>query len=153
MACVASKLFYNLETLWLLKADLSRLDAFHIKCLRRICKIPPSFISRVSNDTVLAISAQDRCSTMLQKRQMHLYKKIASLPSSSLIRMLVCECASDNPKRWSQKRKRGRPKIQWASSVFQMIENSPCVVVDASTVPRTTTAFVLIFRPSTDTWW
>ena len=121
VACVISKLLYNLETLWLLKADLSRLDAFHIKCLRRICNIPPSFISRVSNDTVLAISGQIKCSVLLHNRQMHLYKKIARLPNDALIRKLVCELDSNCPKRWLYNRKRGRPKLQWARSVYQMI--------------------------------
>ena len=127
MACVVSKLFYNLETLWLLKADLSRLDAFHIKCLRRICKIPPSFVSRVSNDNVLAVSGQIKCSVLLHHRQIHLYKKIAGLPSDDIIRMLVCEPDSDSPRRWLQKRKRGRPKLQWPKCIFQMIESSPSV--------------------------
>ena len=58
MACVGSKLMYNLETLWLLKADISRLDAFHVKCLRCICRIPHSYVSRVQNDTVLDLCAQ-----------------------------------------------------------------------------------------------
>ena len=56
MASVVSKLLYNLETLWLFKADISRLDAFHVKCLRCICKIPHSYISRVSNDTVFKVA-------------------------------------------------------------------------------------------------
>ena len=121
MACIASKVFYNLETLWLLKADLSRLDAFHIKCLRRICKIPPSFVSRVSNRSVLAISDQKNFSELLHERQIHLYKKVVDLPTSSLIRFLVCAPNSHFPRQWVQKRKRGRPKSQWARSIFHLM--------------------------------
>ena len=120
MACVLSKVCYNLETLWLLKSDLSRLDAFHVRCLRRICKIPPSFISRVTNEAVLAISDQKRFSELLQCRQVRLYKKIAALPNTNLIRSLVCEVGSNFPKQWHRKRKRGRPKLQWARSIFQL---------------------------------
>ena len=83
MACIASKVFYNIETLWLLSSDSSRLDAFHIRCLRRIYKIPPSFVSRVSNETVLAISGQKRFSELLGARQVHLYKKISDMHDNS----------------------------------------------------------------------
>lgn len=58
MACVVSKLLYNLDSLWLLQADLSRLDAFHVQCLRRIYNIPCSYISRISNRDVLSTAKQ-----------------------------------------------------------------------------------------------
>ena len=45
LACVISKLMYCLDSLWLLQADLQRLDAFHTKCLRCILNIPCSYIS------------------------------------------------------------------------------------------------------------
>ena len=53
-ACVVSKLLFSLECEALRKADRSRLDAFHCRCLRRILKIPPSWISHVPNNIVLA---------------------------------------------------------------------------------------------------
>ena len=48
-SCVISRLMYGLQTCWLNEAELSRLDAYYCKCLRRILKIPPSFESRVPN--------------------------------------------------------------------------------------------------------
>ena len=60
-ACVVSKLLYGLESLWLLKAHLRKLDAFGTKCLRSIAGIPPSFFSRVSNKDVLeSLKAEPR---------------------------------------------------------------------------------------------
>ena len=42
-------------------------------------------------DTVLVVSGRMKCSALLQKRQSHLYKKIAGLPSNEIIKMFVCE--------------------------------------------------------------
>ena len=92
-----------------MSSDLSRLDAFHIRCLKRIYTIPPSFASRVSNETVLATSGQKRFSELLGARQVHLYKQIAAMQDNNLIKSLVCESGSNRPRQWLQKRKRGRP--------------------------------------------
>ena len=53
-AHITSKVMYSLESLWLLKADKDRLDAFHCMCLNRILHVAPSFVSRVSNNDVYA---------------------------------------------------------------------------------------------------
>ena len=55
-ACVVSSLTCGLQTAWPPVAARRRLDGFHAKCLRRICNIPPSFISHVSNADVLRSS-------------------------------------------------------------------------------------------------
>ncbi len=44
-ACVAAKVMYSLESVWLLQTDKSRLDAFQCQSLRRVLRIAPSFIS------------------------------------------------------------------------------------------------------------
>ena len=60
-ACVVSKLLYCLHTMWLNKAKLRKIDGFQAKCLRSILHIPPSYISRVSNATVLQRSQCNAC--------------------------------------------------------------------------------------------
>ena len=40
---VVPKLMYNLESLWLNEDGKCRLNAFHVKCLRHICRIAPSY--------------------------------------------------------------------------------------------------------------
>ena len=56
-ACVLSKLCFSLECEALRQRDKDRLNAFHCRCLRRILKIPPSWISRVLNHIVLAVAS------------------------------------------------------------------------------------------------
>ena len=48
-AIILPKLLYNLESLWVNQDVKCRLDAFHAKGLCQICRIAPSFISRVTN--------------------------------------------------------------------------------------------------------
>ena len=50
---VVSKLTYGLQTVWLTKAARSKLDAFHVRCLRQILSIAHSHWSRISNQEVL----------------------------------------------------------------------------------------------------
>ena len=120
-ACVVSKVMYNLESLWLLQSDLHRLDGFHAACLRSILKIPCSYISRVSNQHVLERAEQHPLSNLLREHQIKLYKNISRMPESSLLRKLTCESGSDRPRQWAGKRRRGRPKQQWAACVFSQI--------------------------------
>ena len=65
-AYVTSKVLYCLALVWLLKADKSRMDAFQCYCVRRIISVAPSFISRVSNDDVLARASQIRFSISIE---------------------------------------------------------------------------------------
>ena len=85
-ACVASKFLYSLESLWLLQKDKRRVNSFQCSCLRRIAKIQPSFISRVSNDEVFNLTKQEKISATLEKRQIRLYQKIQALPLATPIR-------------------------------------------------------------------
>ena len=120
-ACVVSKLMYGLETLWLLQNHLQRIDAFHVKCLRRILHIPCSYLSRVPNSAVLEVAGEPLLSAVLQKRQVAVYKSIAQMPADHLIRRLVCKPSSDEPRVWTAERRRGRPKQQWAACVWSVI--------------------------------
>ena len=121
MSSVGSKLMYNLETLWLLKADINRLEAFHVKCLRRICRIPHSYVSRVRNDTVLNLCAQQPLHVLLHKRQVQVYRKNCEMPDEHFLKALVYDSQNHCPRQWLEKRKRGRPKLQWAHCVFKLI--------------------------------
>ena len=119
MSCVVSKLLYGLDAIWLLQGDRQRIDAFHARCLRSICRIQPSYYSRVPNSYILFTTGQSPLSVMLQQRQEKLYDHIVSLPEDSLLRRCTLEPGSDKPRQWNVKRRPGQPKQQWAFSIYQ----------------------------------
>ena len=121
ISCVISKLLYSLESLWLLKHDKQRLDAFHCKCLRKILGIPHSYYSRVSNATVLERAGSMPLSDMLRDRQAQAYRKIVAQDNHSLVKCLVCD-EGGAPKNWAEHRRRGRPRQQWAQYVYKAQE-------------------------------
>ena len=106
-SCVLSKLSYSLDSLWLLKQDRDRLDAFHCKCFRGILRIPHYFISRVSNVDVLDTAGSKPLSSILRERQVQLYRKIACETDESLVKRVVCN-RDGTPKNWADRRRRGR---------------------------------------------
>ena len=77
-ACVVLKLMYGLHTGWLSKGARRRLDGFQARCLRRILRIPPAFVSRVSNEQVRQqAGGQTKVSLMLLRCQLRLLGRIA----------------------------------------------------------------------------
>ena len=70
-----------------LKADRMRLDAFQAYYLRCLFHIAPSYISRVSNASVLERGGQMRFSSILEDRQRHLFTKIQCLPASAFVKI------------------------------------------------------------------
>ena len=64
-AVVRSKLLYGLETIQLTGAMLKKIDAFQIRCLRRILRIPSTFIDRRSPNRVVF----QRCTEILHQNQ------------------------------------------------------------------------------------
>ena len=123
-ACVVSKLLFSLECEALRKSDKSRVDAFHCRCLRRILKVAPSWISHVPNNVILAAADSQPLSERLAFQQV-LFGKIAKQPNSSFIRQLTFEDSSINPTRCVYRR-RGRPRLAWQSVLHgQAIQFSP----------------------------
>ena len=81
-AMVVSRLLYGLSTAWLNVADMRRLNGFQARCLRVILRIPPAFVSRVSNRHVLQMAEEIELGNQLLKQQLLLYGQVVrSLPS------------------------------------------------------------------------
>ena len=109
-------MLYGLESCMLLKADRVRLDSFQAKCLRKIFKIAPAFLSRVSNADVRAAAEACPLSSCLLQRQLNFYGKLARGPPGSLPRAMVSQAGQDHrilPRDWGTPRLRGRPRLQW----------------------------------------
>ena len=88
-ACVLSKLLYNLPSMWLNAAEVCKLDAFHVRCLRRMLRIQPSFYNRVSNQTVLTQARNCNLSQTLLERQLFLMGEVATRPDSDLLKRII----------------------------------------------------------------
>ena len=62
---VRSKLLYGLETIQLTGAMLKKIDAFQIRCLKRILRIPSTFTDRQNPNRVVL----QRCTEILYQNQ------------------------------------------------------------------------------------
>ena len=67
---VMNQLLHNLHSLCLNAAEKRKLDAFQVRCLRRILKIPPSFYSNMTNQIKLELVNCKIASTMIFQHQM-----------------------------------------------------------------------------------
>ena len=113
-ACVVSSSTYGLQAAWLPVAARRRLDGFHAKCLRRICNIPPSFISRVSNADVLTrAGCSMKLSSRIRVQQLVLAGRCAAAPVGTPMKEALQQSIG-RPGR----RNRGRPRTTWAADVF-----------------------------------
>ena len=113
-SCVLSKLLFSLECETMRQTDKRRLNAFHCRCLRRIMKIPPSWISHVLNNVVLTAAGSTPLADKLLFQQLVLFGKIAKLPNNDFLRQLSFEPYTVNPSRCIFRR-RGRPRLSWQS--------------------------------------
>ena len=113
-ACVVSSLTYGLRTAWLPVAARRYLDGFHAKCLRRICNIPPSFVSRVSNTDVLTRAGCNmKLSSRIRVKQLVLAGRCASAPVGTPMEEALHQSVG-RPGR----RNRGGPRTTWPADVF-----------------------------------
>ena len=118
-SCVLPKLLYGLESLWLRKSERQRVDALQARCLRRVMGIAHSFISRVSNMSVLQQAGRQPLTQELLRRQLLLFGRIAMLDDDSPRRVLF-EPSSVNLIISKLRRGRGSPHQQWARCVHQL---------------------------------
>ena len=119
-ACIVSKALYGLDSIWLLKHQLRKLDAFYCSCLRKIAAVPPSMFSRVSNADVLRRLHATPLSQTLRRRQLVFYRRLVHLPEEDFLRMVAIEPHDYTPRNWNPKRRVGRPCERWCKCVYEM---------------------------------
>jgi len=118
-ACVFSKLLYGLATMWLVKAQLRRLDGFQARCLRRVQGIPAAFVSRISNTEVLRRANSTPLSQQLLYRQLIIMGKVARSAAGSPLRQDTFVGNSLRPQVGRYIRKVGRPRQEWTTEVLK----------------------------------
>ena len=118
-ACIVSKLLYSLESECLLLADRRRLDGFYCRCLREIQGIPHSMLSHITNLEVLRRASEKPLTSTLQRQQLLLFGRVATLPADSVIRRVVFNDDSVVPLQIAG-RKRGRPRITWSNTLYAL---------------------------------
>ena len=88
-AVVVSRLLYGLSGAWLNKSEIRRLNGFQSRCLRVLLRIPPSYISRILNSTVLQSAKQLSLGDELLKQQLLLFGRIARAPQEDPVRKVT----------------------------------------------------------------
>ena len=114
-----SKLAYGLQTVCLNKAEQRKLDGFHARCLRKILCIPPSFVSRISNDVVFERARAIRMSKRILLQQMVYFGHLVRRSDDDPVRALVFAPGSCEPLAPPGRRKRGRPRASWVNTVHE----------------------------------
>ena len=117
-AIIKTKLLYSLETIQLTKSELSKIDAFHMKGLRRILKIPSTYIDRTQTNDVVLQKANEtgthtqRLSESWKEQKLKLLGHILRADHSDPLRQVLFESGTNIP-RYHIIRRSGRPKLDW----------------------------------------
>jgi hypothetical protein len=118
-ACVLTKLLFSLETAAVTTTTAARLDAFQARCLRRILKIPPAYVSRVSNEEVRLRARTEQVSQLLRRRQQLFYVTLVLKADADPVRQRILMPGSVVPRQVAFRRRRGRPRLSWTAQAFQ----------------------------------
>ena len=113
-AVVISGLLYGLSTAWLNVAELRRLNGFHCRCLRRILNIKASYVSRVSNASVLEQAGENPLASQLLQQQLLLYGWLVRAPENDPLRTLTFAPGTTDLVTNLFIRRVGRPRNEWA---------------------------------------
>ena len=115
-----SKLMYGLETIQLTQGEQNKIDAFQMKCIQRILKIPPTFIDRSqTNQSVrdqalrYGVNIEKKSETWRQQK-LKLLGHILRANREDPLRQVLFEFGSNIPIIFHVKRC-GRPKLDWFS--------------------------------------
>ena len=103
--------------MWLSSVMQRKLDGFQAKCLRRILKISPAFISRVSNKYIRNQFKAHPLSVTLLERQLTLFGHVARAPRDSVLYRMVFD--DEHFHLHGPPLKRGRPRDTWARKMSQ----------------------------------
>jgi hypothetical protein len=115
---VLSILLYCSETWTLLKAEIDRLQAFHMRCLRRILGV--RWQDHITNAEVKVRTRSEDIDPRIRYRRLSLFGHVARMPAGvpahdALQSALGIRCGSIPDPTW--KRPRGRPRLTWVEQL------------------------------------
>ena len=119
-----SKVLYGLECIELTTSDEDKINAFQLKGLRRILKIPPTFIDRsYTNQKVFETlknnfdSEVELFSSTWLKRKLKLFGHILRTNPDDPLRQVLFEYNSYTPR--IEHRRPGKPRTSWLLQSFK----------------------------------
>ena len=129
-ACVLSTLLYSAECWTLTERDESRLDAFDMRCQRKILRIIWS--QHVTNNTIRSRTKQPQLSSVIRKRRLQWFGHLQRMDMNRIPRKLY------HWKPTHGKRRAGRPKTSWTQVIQKDISilNFGWLLEDAEAVAR-----------------
>ena len=116
---VESKLLHSMATLTLTAAQTRKLNGFQNRCVRKIIGVPPAFVSRVSNATVLHKAAHPLASDLLRKKRLQLFGKILRADATHPLKRACFIPNTFVPVTELYIRRIGRPSKEWIKEVVQ----------------------------------
>ena len=123
-ALILSRLQYGLATMWLVTSQRRRLDGFYCRCLRQILRIPPAYVSRISNATVLQRAGAIPFSKQMLIKQLTLFGRVARFPAESALRNSTFHGNTFELHIGRFVRRVGRPRQDWSSHVLKAATES-----------------------------
>ena len=118
-AFVVTGLLYGLSTDWLIQSQRRRLDGFYARCLRRILRIPASYVSRISNTTVFQKAGVLPLTEQLSQRQLTLLGQVVRASRDDPLRRDTFIEDTMRPAISHYIRKVGRPCRNWTEEVIK----------------------------------
>ena len=110
-------LIHGLDTCSLTTPQLQRVDAYYFRFLRRICKIPASYYSKVTNHTAWRQAGYpQRPSDRILKLERKLISQVFQAPDTDPMHNVVFAAAYKD-RIFRDGRRHGRPTAHWANTV------------------------------------
>jgi hypothetical protein len=120
VSCIVSALLYGSETWTLLAADTSRLQAFHMRCQRRILGV--KWQDKIRNAIITDRTGLRHISDLISSRRVALFGHVARLgdntPAHCALKLSI-GARTGHPLSPSWKRSRGRPRDTWLKPFLQ----------------------------------